>query len=120
MRKIMLAALLALLLSPALAMAQEATVDANQNLANPGGGSFVFPGGTAGIVFGACIGVGLVVIGAARGVGNIGAHATDAIARQPEAGGRIFTTMIISAALIEGFTLFAVVICLLAVLGMRV
>ncbi|MEN8128085.1 MAG: ATP synthase F0 subunit C, partial [Planctomycetota bacterium] len=37
----------------------------------------------------------------------------EAIARQPEAGGRIFTTMIIAAALIEGVTLFALIICLL-------
>jgi F-type H+-transporting ATPase subunit c len=41
----------------------------------------------------------------------------DAIARQPEAGGRIFTSMIISAALIEGATLFAIVVALLIALG---
>jgi F-type H+-transporting ATPase subunit c len=34
----------------------------------------------------------------------------ESIARQPEAGGRIFTSMIIAAALIEGATLFAIVI----------
>ena len=56
------------------------------------------------------IGMGLMVIGAARGIGNIGAKATESIARQPEAGGRIFTTMILSAALIEGFTFFAIII----------
>jgi len=56
-------------------------------------------------------------MGGAKGIGLIGSHAVDAIARQPEAGGRIFTSMIISAALIEGATLFAVVLCLLAELG---
>ena len=58
------------------------------------------------------IGVGLIVIGAAKGIGNIGGHAVEAIARQPEAGGRIGTNMIIAAALIEGFTFFALVIAL--------
>lgn len=62
---------------------------------------------------GAAIGAGLVIIGAGLGIGKIGGQATDAIARQPEAGPRIFTTMIISAALIEGATLFALVICLI-------
>ena len=62
---------------------------------------------------GAAIGAGLAIIGAGRGIGQIGGSAVEAIARQPEAGGRIFTTMIISAALIEGATLFAVVVALL-------
>ena len=59
---------------------------------------------------------GLIVIGAAMGIGNLASKATEAIARQPEAGGRIFTCMIISAAFIEGFTLFALIICLLSVI----
>ena len=61
---------------------------------------------------GAGIGAGLVTIGAAKGIGNIGGNAVESIARQPEAGGRIFTSMIITAALIEGFTFFALVICI--------
>jgi len=65
--------------------------------------------GLAGL--GAGLGAGLVCIGAGRGIGNIGGNAVEAIARQPEAGGRIFTSMIITAALIEGFTFFALVIC---------
>ena len=59
---------------------------------------------------------GLVVIGAARGIGNIGGSATEAIARQPEAGGQIFTAMLLSAALIEGVALFGVVVTLLIAL----
>jgi F-type H+-transporting ATPase subunit c len=59
------------------------------------------------------VGVGLVTWGAAKGIGAIAGSAVESIARQPEAGGRIFTSMIISAALIEGFTFFALVICLL-------
>lgn len=64
-------------------------------------------------VLGIGIGLGLIIIGAGKGIGNIGGHAADAIARQPEAGGRIFTTMIISAALIEGVTLFALVVAII-------
>ncbi len=79
-------------------------------------GSWFFPGGLNGAYFGAAIGTGLVVIGAARGIGRIGASAVESIARQPEAGGRIFTTMLLSAALIEGFTLFGVVVTMLVVL----
>ena len=60
---------------------------------------------------GAGIGAGLVVIGGAKGIGNLAGHAMEGIARQPEAGGRIGTNMIIAAALIEGFTFFALVIC---------
>lgn len=66
-------------------------------------------------VLGGVIGAGLIVIGAARGIGQLASSATEAIARQPEAGNRIFTTMIIAAALIEGVTLFALIICLMAV-----
>jgi F-type H+-transporting ATPase subunit c len=64
-------------------------------------------------ILGACVGAGLVIFGAGRGIGAIGSHSVESIARQPEAGPRIFTTMIISAALIEGATLFALVICLI-------
>lgn len=62
---------------------------------------------------GATIGAGLAVIGAAIGIGRIGGSATEAIARQPEAAGSIQTAMIITAALIEGVALFALVIALL-------
>ena len=67
-------------------------------------------------LLGGVLGAGLIVIGAGRGIGQLAGSAVEAIARQPEAGGRIFTTMIIAAALIEGVTLFALIICLLAVI----
>jgi len=66
----------------------------------------------AGIALGAGIGAGLITIGAARGIGHLAGQAMEGIARQPEAGGRIGTNMIIAAALIEGFTFFALVIAL--------
>jgi len=72
--------------------------------------------GDQGLSFlGASFGTALIVIGAAKAIGHIAGSAVESIARQPEAGGRIFTSMIIAAALIEGFTFFAIVVCLLAV-----
>jgi F-type H+-transporting ATPase subunit c len=64
-------------------------------------------------VMGAAIGAGLVALGAGFGIGKIGSSAMESIARQPEAGGKIQTAMIIAAALIEGVALFGVVVCLL-------
>jgi len=70
--------------------------------------------GATGVGIGASsIGAGLAVIGCSLGIGKIGGSAVEAIARQPEAGGRIFTSMIVSAALIEGVTFFAIIVCLL-------
>lgn len=63
---------------------------------------------------GGAIGAGLAAIGAGIGIGRIGASAMEAIARQPEASGNIRMNMIIIAALVEGVALFAVVVCLLA------
>lgn len=59
------------------------------------------------------IGAGLAVIGAGLGIGRIGGSAMDAIARQPEATGKIQTAMIIAAALIEGAALFAIVVSMM-------
>ncbi|MGK7395671.1 MAG: ATP synthase F0 subunit C [Candidatus Cyclobacteriaceae bacterium M3_2C_046] len=68
-------------------------------------------------IMGAGIGAGLVALGAGFGIGRIGGQAMEAIGRQPEAGGKIQTAMIISAALIEGVALFGVVVCLLIALN---
>ena len=62
----------------------------------------------------AAIGASIAVIGAGLGIGRIGGSAMEAIARQPEAATKIQTAMIISAALIEGVALFAVVVALIA------
>ncbi len=62
---------------------------------------------------GAGIGAGLAAIGAGIGVGLIGSRAVESIARQPEAAGEIRTNMILTAALVEGVALFAVVVCVL-------
>jgi len=65
------------------------------------------------ILAGGAVGVGLTVIGAALGIGRLAASAVESMARQPEVAGSIQTAMIIAAALIEGFTFFALVICML-------
>src|SRR5260221_9780254 len=68
--------------------------------------------------FAAGIGAGLAVIGGAAGIGRLAAAAMEGSARQPQVAGYIRTTMVIAAALIEGVTLFALVVCiLLAVKG---
>ena len=67
--------------------------------------------------FGAGLGAGLAPIGAGLGIGRIGGSAVESIARQPEMAGPIGTNMIITAALIEGAALFAVVVGMLAILA---
>ncbi len=66
---------------------------------------------------GAGIGAGVAAIGAGLGIGKIGAGANEGIARQPEAAGDIRGGSIILAALIEGVSLFAVVVTLLIAIG---
>ncbi len=70
-------------------------------------------------VFGTVISCGIVVVGASLGIGSIGGKAVESVARQPEAANRIFTTMIVSAALIEGVTFFALILCGLIIFGNR-
>ena len=68
-------------------------------------------------VFGGAIGAGLVVFGGGAGIARIGAAAVESMARQPEVAGTINTAMLITAAMIEGATLFAVLGCFLACLA---
>lgn len=56
------------------------------------------------------IGAGLIVVGAALGIGRLAGTAFESMSRQPELLGDLRTSMIIAAALIEGFTFFALVI----------
>jgi F-type H+-transporting ATPase subunit c len=73
------------------------------------------PAPTPLIQFSASFGAGLVTLGAALGIGRLAASAYESMARQPEVAGSIQTAMIIAAALIEGFTFFALVICFLSI-----
>ncbi len=56
------------------------------------------------------VGAGLIVIGAGIGLGRIGGSAMEAIARQPEASGKIQTAMIIIGALLEGLAFGALIL----------
>jgi len=95
---VLLAAVLTLI-SAAPALAQD-TGAAGSEAANPW-------------VFTKYFGVGLTVIGAAYGIGRLASSAYEGMSRQPEVAGNIQTAMIIAAALIEGFTFFALLICML-------
>lgn len=103
MKKIVMASVAAAVFAPAMALGQDAgaveiAAAANQNI---GKGLAV-------------IGAGLAVLGGGLGIGLVGKGALESIARQPEASGTIGTNMILAAALIEGATLFAIVVALLA------
>jgi F-type H+-transporting ATPase subunit c len=111
---VMIAAGLMLVFLPATAAHAQAGVGTEAARGN-GGATFLTTDGARKL--GGAIGVGLVVMGGAAGIGRIGGSAVESMARQPEAAGQISTAMIITAAMIEGATLFAVVVGLLAVLG---
>jgi len=108
-KKIALATGAVALLAP-MAMAQdggaaaEAAVNAGPAIENIGKGL-------------AAIGAGLAVVGGGIGIGLIGKGAVESIARQPEASGTIATNMILTAALVEGVALFAVVVGVLVVVA---
>lgn len=95
---------LAVIFTPAVAMAQEVEEAA----------TFLTSSGAAWL--GGAIGAGLAIMGGAAGIGRIGGSAVESMARQPAAAGQISTAMIITAAMIEGATLFAVVVGMMAVL----
>ena len=66
--------------------------------------------GKAGVAIGAAV----AAIAAAFGIGKIGKFTMESIARQPESAGNLRTAMIIAAGMIEGAALFAIIVCLLA------
>jgi F-type H+-transporting ATPase subunit c len=62
---------------------------------------------------GAGLGAAITILGAGWGFGRIGAAALESMARQPEIAGRIQTAMIVIAALLEGATFFALIVCMI-------
>ena len=97
----------AVLAMPSVAFAQEAVRTVEH-------ATFLTSQGAAWL--GGAIGAGLAIMGGAAGIGRIGGSAVESMARQPAAAGQISTAMIITAAMIEGATLFAVVVGMMAVL----
>lgn len=65
------------------------------------------------IEFSGAIAAAVTIIGAGWGISRIGSAAVESMARQPEAAPSIQTAMIIAAALIEGATFFALIICII-------
>ncbi|MCE9544055.1 MAG: ATP synthase F0 subunit C [Planctomycetia bacterium] len=63
------------------------------------------------ITFSGAFGAGIVCLGSAYGIGKLASSALESMARQPEVAGNVQTAMIIAAALIEGFTFFALFVC---------
>ena len=96
-------------LAVALLFVAGAAAQAQDTATAPAGtaatGRLIYPFGNT-----QAIAVGLVIIGAAMGIGGLTRSAVESIARQPEAAGNIQTAMIISAALIEGVTFFALIV----------
>jgi len=68
---------------------------------------------------GACLAAAAAALGSGYAIARIGASCIESIARQPEAGGAMFAPMVVTAAMVEGGMLFAIVVCLLAILALR-
>ena len=96
------------------AFAQETAAPAEQTAAAAEETAVAAPAANNGFkIFGCALGAGIIILGAGWGIGTIGSKAVEGTSRQPEAGGSIMTQMIISAALIEGVTFFALIVCFL-------
>ena len=90
--------------------------DVNAALAAPEATEGAAAAAAGGGGIGGGLAAGLGAVGAGLGIGRIGGSAVESIARQPEMAGSIGTNMIITAALVEGVALFAVVVGLLGTL----
>ena len=64
-------------------------------------------------LFGAALGAGMFALGAGYGIGKIGSALVEAIARQPEAAGKIQGAALVMAGLVEGAALFSFLIQIL-------
>jgi F-type H+-transporting ATPase subunit c len=65
------------------------------------------------VMIGSGLGIGIAAFGTGRGMGQAIAAACEGTARNPEASGKLTTTMIIGLALIESLCIYALVICLI-------
>jgi F-type H+-transporting ATPase subunit c len=91
--RVVLAAITVMLVSAPTAMAADAASFAGKGMAG--------------------FGAGIAIIGAGIGFGKIGAAALESMARQPEVADKVSASMIVVAALLEGATFFALIVCLL-------
>ena len=104
---------LVLLLAAAPALAQEEHKATDQPAAAAEAKPAMTPANSGfSIFFGGAFGAGLVIIGAGMSIGRIGATAVESMARQPEVAGNIQAAMIVAAALVEGVTFLALIVCM--------
>lgn len=68
-----------------------------------------------GVAIACGFGIGVAALGTGLGMGNAINGALQGTARNPEASGKIMTTMIIGLALIESLCIYALVICFMLV-----
>jgi F-type H+-transporting ATPase subunit c len=61
------------------------------------------------------VGAGIVILGAAMGIGGLAKASVESMARQPEVATNIQGAMVLAAALIEGATFFALLIIVLQI-----
>jgi F-type H+-transporting ATPase subunit c len=103
----LLLVILTALAAPALAAAEATPADDAAATAAPADNTWK--------LLGPSLGAGLIILGAGFGIGWIGSSAVGSMARQPEVAGNINTAMIVAAALIEGVTFFALIVCYLTI-----
>jgi len=65
------------------------------------------------IAFSGAFGAAVTILGAAFGIARIGSSAVESMARQPEAADAIRGALLLAAALIEGATFFALIVCII-------
>lgn len=106
-RVLVLAVIAALVCFPAMAMAQAADEHGKPAAAASGSSDSVKGYIALAMGFGLAIAVFGGAIGQSRGI----AASVEAMARQPEAGGRIMGAMIIGLALIETLVIYMLLIC---------
>jgi F-type H+-transporting ATPase subunit c len=97
-------AIVAIMAAPALALEQATAATEKKETVMPSGSS-------AQLGFALAFGLAIAAFGGALGQSNAIAKAVDAVARQPEAGGRIQGMMIIGLALIETLVIYMLLIC---------
>ena len=90
-------AALAIIASPAMAYAAEGAADGS--------------GYKLGLALAAGFGIGIAALGGALGQGKAASAALEGIARNPEAGGKLFVPMILCLVFIESLVLFTFAIC---------
>jgi F0F1-type ATP synthase membrane subunit c/vacuolar-type H+-ATPase subunit K len=68
------------------------------------------------LIIGTCLAAALCAVGGGLAISRLGRACIEAISRQPEAAGSMFAPMIVTAAMIEGGMLFAIVVCLVGMM----